>query len=45
MTFSVGAIGPVRKFSARYRVRVGEQLMDLAKEVAGSIQLFSLPET
>ncbi len=42
--FSVGAIGPVRNFSARYRGTLGHQLMDLSREVAGAIQLCGLPE-
>jgi DNA-binding IclR family transcriptional regulator len=45
VTFSIGAIGPMRKFSARHRARVGEKLMALSREVSGAIQLCNLPET
>lgn len=44
VTFSIGAIGPVRKFSARYRAKLGEQLKELSREVSGAIQLCTLPE-
>ncbi|RMF37762.1 MAG: IclR family transcriptional regulator [Alphaproteobacteria bacterium] len=44
VTFSVGAIGPVRKFSDRYCAKVGKELMELSREVSGAIQLCTLPE-
>lgn len=36
--FSVGTIGPIRRFTARHRKSMGYKLIDLAKEVASSIQ-------
>lgn len=45
VTFSVGAVGPMRKFSARYREKVGERLKELSREVSGAIQLCNVPET
>lgn len=39
VTFSVGAVGPVRRFGTDYRQEIGEQLKDLATKVSGAIQL------
>jgi len=43
VTFSVGATGSTRKFSARYRTKVGDKLTRMAREVSGAIQLCNLP--
>ncbi len=37
--FSVGATGPVRRFTAPYRGKIGTRLMDLAERVSGALQL------
>ena len=44
VTFSIGAVGPMRKFSASYRAKVGERLKELSREVSGAIQLCNLPD-
>lgn len=43
--YSLGAIGPLRRFSPRHRAKVGETLMDLSHGVSGAIQLCSVPES
>ena len=43
-TFSVGAVGPIRRFGATYRAQIGENLIDLAHRVSGAIQLCNVPE-
>ncbi len=43
-TFSVGAVGPIRRFGATYRAEIGENLIDLAHRVSGAIQLCNVPE-
>ncbi len=42
VTFSVGATGSARKFSTRYREKLGEKLTRMADEVSGAIQLCNL---
>lgn len=42
VTFSVGATGPSRKFSPRYREKLGKRLQQMAGEVGGAIQLCNL---
>ena len=39
VTFSVGAVGPVRRFGTEYRKEIGTQLKELATKVSGAIQL------
>lgn len=41
--FSVGAIGPIRRFHSRHRKALGKKLIDLAADVSVSIQ--SRPQT
>ena len=41
--FSVGAIGPIRRFHARHRKALGKKLIALASDVSASIQ--SRPQT
>ena len=43
-TFSVGAVGPVRRFGTEYREKIGIQLMDVANKVSGAIQLCNVGE-
>jgi DNA-binding IclR family transcriptional regulator len=38
-TFSVGAVGPIRRFGPEYRQKIGESLTTLAKNISGAIQL------
>ncbi len=38
--YSVGAVGPVRRFGLKERYKVGEQLNIIAKKMGGSIALF-----
>ena len=45
VTFSVGAVGPIHRFSTKYRSQVGEQLMGLSTEVSGAIRLCNVPES
>ncbi|MFK7764500.1 MAG: IclR family transcriptional regulator [Roseobacter sp.] len=37
--FSVGAVGPVRRFGTEYRQNIGRQLTQLATRISGAIQL------
>ncbi|MCR9137839.1 MAG: IclR family transcriptional regulator [Alphaproteobacteria bacterium] len=39
-TFSVGATGPVRRFTDAYRTKVGSDLMRVAAKVTAAIQLY-----
>ncbi|MCM2562889.1 IclR family transcriptional regulator [Lutimaribacter sp. EGI FJ00015] len=43
-TFSVGAVGPIRRFGNAYREEIGFQLIDLADRVSGAIQLCNVAE-
>lgn len=43
-TFSVGAVGPVRRFGAAYRQKIGRQLIQLATQISGAIQLCNVAE-
>lgn len=36
--FSVGAIGPIRRFNARYRKSIGHKLIDLASDISTTVQ-------
>lgn len=38
-SFSVGAVGPVRRFQSAYRRQIGQQLTVLATKISGAIQL------
>jgi hypothetical protein len=43
-TFSVGAVGPIRRFGTEYRAEIGIKLMNLANRVSGAIQLCNVAE-
>ena len=43
-TFSVGAIGPIRRFTDRYRARIGKALCALAPKISSAIQLYAADE-
>ena len=43
-TFSVGAVGPIRRFGPEYRNEIGEKLKVLAQKVSGAIQLCNVAE-
>ncbi|MCF3973255.1 IclR family transcriptional regulator [Paracoccus salsus] len=43
-TFSVGAVGPIRRFGKAYRSEIGLKLIDLAGRVSGAIQLCNVAE-
>ncbi len=43
-TFSVGAVGPVRRFGTEYRHNIGRQLTQLATKISGAIQLCNVAE-
>lgn len=43
-TFSVGAVGPIRRFGTEYRMKTGKNLIDLATRVSGAIQLCNVAE-
>lgn len=43
VTFSIGAVGAIRRFKSEYRKEVGETLKTLSREVGGAIRLCSLP--
>ena len=43
-TFSVGAVGPVRRFGNDYRQNIGRQLIELASRISGAIQLCNVSE-
>jgi len=43
-TFSVGAVGPVRRFGTEYRHNIGHQLTQLATKISGAIQLCNVGE-
>jgi len=43
-TFSVGAVGPVRRFGSDNRNRMGRELINLASRVSGAIQLCNVAE-
>lgn len=41
VTFSVGATGPVRRFTEKRRAEIGSELKQLAGKIAASLQLYS----
>lgn len=43
-TFSVGAVGPIRRFGPQYRAEIGEKLKDLSTKISGAIQLCGVSE-
>lgn len=43
-TFSVGAVGPIRRFGSEYRQEIGEKLTGLAQKISGAIQLCNVAE-
>lgn len=43
-TFSVGAVGPIRRFAKDYRQEIGVKLIGLAQKVSGAIQLCNVSE-
>jgi IclR family acetate operon transcriptional repressor len=43
-TFSVGAVGPIRRFDADYRTALGQRLRQLAERISGAIQLCSVAD-
>lgn len=43
-TFSVGVMGPIRRFGNKEREGIGLQLVDLAERVSGAIQLCNVAE-
>jgi len=43
-TFSVGAVGPIRRFGAGYREDIGTKLIGLAGKISGAIQLCNVTE-
>ena len=43
-TFSVGAVGPVRRFGTEYRHQIGQKLPALSDKLSGAIQLCNVAE-
>jgi DNA-binding IclR family transcriptional regulator len=43
-TFSVGAVGPIRRFQKECRQEIGQKLMALSKRISGAIQLCNVAE-
>ena len=43
-TFSVGAVGPIRRFGTEYRYQIGEKLTGLSQKISGAIQLCNVAE-
>lgn len=43
-SFSVGAVGPVRRFKAAYRKEMGEQLIQIATKISAAIQLCNMAQ-
>ncbi len=43
-TFSVGAVGPIRRFGREYRQEIGRKLTELSEKVSGAIQLCNVAE-
>ena len=42
--FSVGAVGPIRRFGREYRNEIGLKLIELSTRVSGAIQLCNIPK-
>lgn len=43
-TFSIGATGPIRRFTQTYRRKIGEDLKQVSLKVAAAIQLYGVTE-
>ncbi len=43
-TFSIGAVGPIRRFTNTYRKQIGEELIQISKKVSGAIQLCNVAD-
>ena len=43
-TFSIGAVGPIRRFSTEYRMEIGENLKILSEKVSGALQLCNVAD-
>ncbi len=43
-TFSVGAVGPIRRFTKDYRKEIGEELIQISNKVSGAIQLCNVAD-
>ena len=43
-TFSIGAVGPIRRFGTEYRMEIGEKLKALSEKVSGAIQLCNVAD-
>ena len=43
-TFSVGAVGPIRRFEKEYRREIGKKLTELSEKVSGAIQLCNVAD-
>jgi DNA-binding IclR family transcriptional regulator len=43
-TFSVGAVGPIRRFTKEYRKELGQELVQLSEKISGAIQLCNVTE-
>ncbi|MBL4768837.1 MAG: IclR family transcriptional regulator [Rhodobacteraceae bacterium] len=43
-TFSVGAVGPIRRFGTEYREEIGTKLTELSGRISGAIQLCNVAE-
>lgn len=43
-SFSVGAVGPIRRFGTAYRHEIGEKMKLLSTKIAGAIQLSNVSE-
>jgi len=43
-TFSVGAVGPIRRFGKEYRHQIGQELTGLSEKISGAIQLCNVAE-
>ena len=43
-TFSVGATGPIRRFTQEQRAKIGKDMIALSAKVAGAIQLYGVAE-
>jgi len=43
-TYSVGAVGPIRRFDKTYRLKIGRKLTELSTRISGAIQLSNAVE-
>ena len=42
--FSIGAVGPIRRFNREYRHQIGAELVKISRQVSGAIQLCNVAE-